>query len=46
MTEYTIPDVSIDELVFGVKAIDKDGNESLVSPYVQAPRQKRKIEIY
>jgi hypothetical protein len=45
-TEYTLPDVSIDDLVFGVKAIDKDGNESLVSPYVQAPRVKRKIEVY
>jgi Peptidase family M28 len=45
-TEYTLPDVSIDDLVFGVKAIDKDGNESLVSPYVQAPRMKRKIEVY
>jgi hypothetical protein len=46
VTEYTLPDVSIDDLVFGVKAIDKDGNESLVSPYVQAPRAKRKIETY
>jgi hypothetical protein len=46
VTEYTLPDVSIDELVFGVKAIDKDGNESMVSPYVQAPRVKRKIEVY
>jgi len=46
VSEYTLPAVSIDELVFGVKAIDKEGNESLTSPYVQAPRQKRKIEIY
>lgn len=46
VTEYTLPEVSIDELVFGVKAIDKDGNESLTTPYVQAPRQKRKIETY
>ncbi len=46
VTEYTLADVSIDELVFGVKAIDKDGNESMVSPYVQAPRAKRKIEVY
>src|SRR5580704_4574305 len=46
VTEYTFPDVSIDNLVFGVKAVDKDGNESLVSPYVQAPRVKRKIEVY
>jgi hypothetical protein len=44
--EYTLPAVSIDELVFGVKAIDKEGNESLTSPYVQGPRQKRKIEVY
>jgi len=46
VTEYTLPDVSIDDLVFGVKAVDKDGNESLVSPYVQAGRVKRKIEVY
>jgi len=46
VTEYSLPDVSIDDLVFGVKAIDKDGNESMVSPYVQAPRAKRKIETY
>jgi hypothetical protein len=46
VTEYTLPDVSIDDLVFGVKAIDKDGNESLVSAYVQPPRVKRKIEVY
>jgi hypothetical protein len=44
--EYTLPDVSIDEVVFGVKAIDKDGNESSVAPYVQAPRAKRNIPIY
>jgi hypothetical protein len=46
VTEYNMPDLSIDELVFGVKAIDKEGNESLTSPYVQGPRQKRKIEVY
>ena len=46
VTEYSMPDVSIDDLVFGVKAIDKDGNESLVSPYVQPPRAKRKIATY
>jgi len=44
VTEYTIPDVSIDEVVFGVKAVDKDGNESLVTPYVPASRPKRVIE--
>lgn len=45
-TEFTVPDVSIDEMVFGVKAVDKDGNESLVSPYVTPGRQKRVIEVY
>jgi hypothetical protein len=33
VTEYTIPDLSIDDVVIGVKAIDKDGNSSLVSAY-------------
>ena len=46
VTEYTLPDVSIDDVVFGVKAVDKDGNESLVTPYLQTPRTKRKIEVY
>jgi hypothetical protein len=46
VTEYTLPEVSIDEVVFGVKAIDKEGNESLVTPYVQPPRTKRTIQTY
>jgi hypothetical protein len=46
VTEYTLPDVSIDEVVFGVKAVDKDGNESLVAPYAQTPRAKRNIPSY
>jgi hypothetical protein len=33
VTGYTMPDVSIDDIVIGVKAVDKDGNASLVSPY-------------
>jgi hypothetical protein len=45
-TEYTMPGVSIDEYIFGVKAVDKDGNESLVTPYVQVPRPKRPIPVY
>ena len=35
--EYTLPDFSIDDVVIGVKAIDKDGNQSLVAAYDQAP---------
>ena len=32
-----MPDMSIDDVVIGVRAIDKDGNPSLVSAYVMAP---------
>ena len=46
VTEYTLKDVSIDDVIFGVKAIDRDGNESLVAPYVPGPRQKLEIETY
>ncbi len=44
--EYTLENVSIDDVVFGVKAVDKDGNESVVAPYVFRPRMLRKIETY
>jgi hypothetical protein len=37
VTEYTLPDTSIDDIVIGVRAIDKDGNPSLVAAYVMAP---------
>lgn len=37
VTEYSIPDLSIDDIVIGVRAIDKDGNPSLVSAYEMAP---------
>ena len=37
VTEYTMPDTSIDDVVIGVRAIDKDGNPSLVSAYTMAP---------
>jgi peptidase M28-like protein len=46
VTEYTFKDVSIDDVIFGVKAVDRDGNESLVAPYVPGPRQKLEIETY
>ena len=35
VTTYTLPDVSIDDIVIGVRAVDKDGNESLVSAYLE-----------
>ncbi len=46
VTEFTLPNFSIDDVVLGVKAIDNDGNESLVSPYVFRPRALQKIETY
>jgi Peptidase family M28 len=46
VNQYSLKDVSIDNLVFGVKAVDKDGNESLVAPYIQGPRPKTEIETY
>ena len=39
-------DIDLPARHIGVKAIDKDGNESLVTPYVQNPRQKRTIQTY
>src|SRR5581483_6012347 len=44
--EYILKDVSIDDARFGVKAIDNDGNESLVAPYVFPPRPAREIPVY
>ncbi|MEP6714514.1 MAG: M28 family peptidase [Terriglobia bacterium] len=41
VNEYTIPSLSIDDIVLGVKAIDRQGHESLVSPYI-APLYPRK----
>jgi hypothetical protein len=46
VNEYTLKDVSIDDVIFGVKAVDKDGNESLVSAYVPRPRPKLEVETY
>ena len=35
VTSYRMQDVSIDDMAIGVKAVDKDGNSSLVSPYME-----------
>jgi hypothetical protein len=37
VTEVTLPNTLIDDLVFGVAAVDAAGHESLVTPYI-APR--------
>ena len=46
VSEYLLKDVSVDDARFGVKAIDNDGNESLVSAYVFPPRPRREVPIY
>jgi hypothetical protein len=37
VTGYTIRDLSIDDIVLGVKAVDQNGNASLVSAYKEPP---------
>jgi len=40
VTRYTIEDLSIDDTVIGVKAVDRDGNESMVATYLEPIRQQ------
>ena len=40
--EFTLKNTSIDQLVFGVKSVDKEGHESPVSAYVLAPRARER----
>jgi len=44
-SELRLPGLSIDQYVFGVKAVDREGNESLVTPYVPIPRAPRSVDI-
>ncbi len=44
-TTFALPNVSIDDYVFGVAAIGADGNESLVSVYVNPPRGNSNIRL-
>lgn len=44
VTEIVLPDVSIDDHVFGVAAIGPGSHESLVSAYVNPPRGKVEIK--
>lgn len=43
VTSHTLPDLSIDDYVFGVAAVGPDGHESLVSAYVRPPRPRSDI---
>ena len=44
VVEYTLKDFSIDDVIIGVKAIDKTGIESMVSAYVMAQYQPASID--
>jgi hypothetical protein len=44
VTEYVLPNVSIDDYVFGVAAVGPGGHESLVSAYVNPPRATIEIK--
>ena len=45
VTELVVPNVSIDDMVFGVAAVDRDGHESLVRAYVPPPRASRDVKV-
>lgn len=42
--EWILADLSIDDYVFGVAAVGPEGHESLVRPYVRAPRAFTPVE--
>jgi hypothetical protein len=44
VNDYTLPNVSIDDVVFGVKSVGKDGDESLVAPWIIVAHPNEKIE--
>lgn len=45
VTQFTLPNVSIDDFVFGVAAIGADGHESLVSAYVSPVRRSAEVKV-
>ena len=46
VSQYTLKGVSIDEVALGVRAVDKNGNESLVSAYINPPYKQRKVDTF
>ena len=45
VTQVIMPNVSIDDVVFGVAAIGADGNESIISAYVSPDRPMSRIKL-
>ncbi len=44
VTEVTFPNTLIDDLVFGVAAVDAAGHESVVSPYIASARDEDEVK--
>ena len=44
-TSFVLPNLSIDDFVFGVAAVGADGHESLVSAYVSPVRQSADVKV-
>jgi hypothetical protein len=44
VTEVTLPNTLIDDLIFGVAAVDAAGHESLVTPYISPPRDSSDVK--
>ncbi|MGE0811951.1 MAG: M20/M25/M40 family metallo-hydrolase [Vicinamibacterales bacterium] len=45
VTEFVLPNVTIDDFVFGVAAVGADGHESLTSAYVSPVRQQPDVAV-
>ncbi|MCA0374408.1 MAG: M28 family metallopeptidase [Gemmatimonadetes bacterium] len=45
VTRFQLPNVSIDDYVFGVAAVTADGHESMVSAYVSPVRRMQEIKL-
>ena len=45
VTRFQLPNVSIDDWVFGVAAVNADGHESLVSAYVSPNRRMQEVPV-
>src|SRR5262245_23276697 len=45
VTQFVLPNVTIDDYVFGVAAVGADGHESLVNAYVTAPRRDPEVKL-
>jgi peptidase M28-like protein len=45
VTEFVLPNVSIDDYVFGIAAIDSDGHEGLIRAYVSPSRRDNDVKL-